>query len=210
EALEHALDRPPRARPARDLQVLARSEIGEDAAGFGHERDAEPGDGVRGETRDIVSLVDDLAVPGRREAGDGAERRGLARSVAPQERHHLAFVHPEREAMEDMPDPVVGVDPADLEDHGAGMPPREARRTSAFRRISTWLPSAITLPTCITEMRSDMLITTSILCSMSRIVYRPLSVCTSATIFCVSSGDSPAAGSSSSRSRGAAARAMAS
>ena len=68
----------------------------------------------------------------------------------------------------------------------------------------------MTLPKCMTEIRSDMLITTPILCSMSTMVYRPFSFRTSPTIFWVSSGESPAAGSSSSKSRGAAASAMAS
>ena len=41
EALEHALHLPARGRPLRDGQVLARGEVGEDAARLGDQGDAE-------------------------------------------------------------------------------------------------------------------------------------------------------------------------
>ena len=124
KALEHALQGPARARPASDLQVLPRGEVGEDAARLGHEGDAELRDPVRGHPADGRALVRDGPARGRREAGDGAERRGLARAVPSQEGDHFALPDAEREPVQDVPEPVVRVDAPDIQDHGGAMPPR--------------------------------------------------------------------------------------
>src|SRR6267143_136882 len=121
------------------------------------------------EAGDIAPLVADLARARRRKAGDGPQRGGFSRAVAAQERHDLAFGHVEGQAGEDMAETVEGVDALDLEDHAA-TPPRYARRTSGLRCISAGVPCAITLPKCMTEIRSDTLMMMSILCSISTMV----------------------------------------
>src|SRR5882672_3942217 len=121
------------------------------------------------EAGDIAPLVADLAHARRGEAGDGPQGGGFSRAVSSQQRHDFAFGDAEREAMEDMAQPVEAVDAPDLEDHAA-TPPRYARRTSGLRWISAGVPCAIRLPKCMTEIRSDTLMMMSILCSISTMV----------------------------------------
>src|SRR5256885_7550893 len=121
------------------------------------------------EAGDIAPLVADFARARRGEAGDRAQSGGFSRPVSSEQRDDLAFGHTERKAVKDMADPVEGVDAPDLEDHAA-TPPRYARRTSGLRWISAGVPRAITLPKCMTEIRSDTLMMMSILCSISTMV----------------------------------------
>ena len=169
KALEHGVHLPARALALGDGEVLARGEVGEDAARLGDQGDAALADLVGIQPGDVAALVENLALLRRREAGDAAQRRGLAGAVATEERDDLAFGHAQRQAVKDVAEAVVGVDAFDFEDQAA-TPPRYARRTSGFFWISSGVPSAIRLPKCITEMRSETLMMMSILCSMSTIV----------------------------------------
>ena len=61
----------------------------------------------------------------------GGVRPVIERSVVvlpapfrPEQGHHLALADREREPVQDVAEPVVGVDAADVEDHGAATPPR--------------------------------------------------------------------------------------
>src|SRR5882672_8547216 len=209
EALEHRVHRPARAFARGDREVLARGEVRKNPASLRHQGDAQARDAVRGEAGDVAPLVADFARARRREAGDRAQRGGFSGAIAAEEGDDLAFGEIQRQPVQDMAEAVERIDALDLEDHAA-TPPKYARRTSGFFWISAGEPCAIRLPKCITEMRSETLMMMSILCSISTMVYRPFSPRTSATRFLVSSGERPAAGSSSSSTRGAAASAMAS
>src|SRR5260221_3526851 len=121
------------------------------------------------EAGDIAPLVADLARARRGEAGDGPQGGRFSRPVSSEQRDYFAFSDAERQAVEDMAQPVEPVDALDLEDHAA-TPPRYARRTCGLRWISASVPSAINLPKCMTEIRSDTLMMMSILCSISTMV----------------------------------------
>src|SRR5438445_4855317 len=169
EALEHGVHLPARAFALRDREVLARSQVGEDAARLRDEGDAHPRDPVGVEAGDVPALVADLARARGREPGDRAQGGRLSRAVAAEERHDLAFGQVERQAVKNMAEAVEGIDVPYLEDHAA-TPPRYARRTSGSRWISPGVPSAIRPPKCMTEMRSETLMMMSILCSISTMV----------------------------------------
>jgi len=59
--------------------------------------------------------------------GEGTSQKHAmapADAVPAEERHHLPFPDVQREAVQDVAEPVVGIDAADVEDHGGAMPPR--------------------------------------------------------------------------------------
>jgi len=70
KALEHGVHLPARPAALGDRQVLARGQVGEDAARFRHEGHAHPRDPVGGQAGDVAALVADLARARRGEAGD--------------------------------------------------------------------------------------------------------------------------------------------
>src|SRR5437763_17192755 len=109
---------------------------------------------MRIEPGDVAALVAHRAFARRRESGDRAQRRRLAGAVAAEKRHHLALGDAEREPMQDVAEAIERIDRVELEDHAA-TPPRYARRTSGLRWLSAGVPSAISAPKCITEMRSE-------------------------------------------------------
>src|SRR5262245_28676643 len=104
--------------------MLARREVREDAAGLRHQRDAQAGDLVCRSAREARALVEDLARPRRGQPGDRTHRRGLAGTVAAEQRDDLALAHVQGQAMEHVGETVVRVDGADVEDQGTATPPR--------------------------------------------------------------------------------------
>src|SRR5262249_38151256 len=153
---------------ADDFEILDGAERGEDSPVRRHVGDAPAGDQVGGQPRDVRILIYDLAGAGRDQAQDALEHRGLAGAVAPEEGQDLAALDLQRHALQHVDEAVVGVDALEAQDHRRD--PRYARCTSRFSRTSSGVPSAISSPNAITEIRSEIDITIRILCSMSRIV----------------------------------------
>ena len=95
-----------------EAQVLLDGEPGDDAPVLGHQRHPVPRrlEGAHAVKRLVVEP--DLAVLelGRVDAGDGAQRRGLAGAVAAEEREDLALVHLEGDPLHDVALAVVGVE----------------------------------------------------------------------------------------------------
>ena len=87
---------------ATDLQVLEHGEIGEDAPVLGYPAESETVDPVRIQTAQFLTFQPDRAGHPLHEAHDGADRGGLARTVAAHEGHDLAAPHRERHVEEDL------------------------------------------------------------------------------------------------------------
>jgi hypothetical protein len=124
EAPQHVVELPAGGGPPHHLEILAGGEIREDPARLGHQGDAPAGDLVGGPAGEVGPFVQDRALLGGREARDGSERGGLAGAVAAEQRHYLALAHVQRQPVQDVGQPVVRVDSADVEDHSTAMPPR--------------------------------------------------------------------------------------
>src|SRR5262245_3834215 len=124
KAFEHGVRAPARVGPPRNGEMLARREVREDAAGLRHQRDAQAGDLVCRSAREARALVEDLAFPRRGQPGDRTHRRGLAGTVAAEQRDDLALAHVQGQAMAPVGATVVRVDGADVEDQGTATPPR--------------------------------------------------------------------------------------
>ena len=82
-------------RRRRRRQILRHGEIGKHLVALGHQHDAEPRDLVRRPVLDPRALERDGAFGDARvvdaeEAGDRAQRRGLAGAVVAEQRHDLA------------------------------------------------------------------------------------------------------------------------
>jgi hypothetical protein len=95
----------------RDLEILLDAEIGEDAPAFRHEADALGGDPECRPARGVLAEYRDPALACRRQAHQAAQRRGLARAVAPEQRGDLAFLDRKADAMQDMALAVIRVQP---------------------------------------------------------------------------------------------------
>src|SRR5439155_19901138 len=86
---------PPRLAPVegkhRDAQVLARSQVGEDAPVVRHVADPHASDLLRRPPGDVASEeTDGAAGKWRSQAGQAAQRGRLADPVAPEQRDHLS------------------------------------------------------------------------------------------------------------------------
>src|SRR5690606_7087995 len=127
EEIVDGLDRPgTRAcRDAlRDVEILPRGELAEDAAILRHEADAGPRDAMRRPAGDVLAPPEDRAFGRRGQPHDGAHRRRLADAVAAQEAHALAARDLERDPEEDAGEPVRGMDLAQLEERRQCRSPR--------------------------------------------------------------------------------------
>src|SRR5260370_721743 len=91
---------PGRPRPRRDLDVLRDREGGEDGGVLGRPAEAAPRDLVRRPAVDRLAPERDAAPARGQEAPDGAERRGLAPPVPPDEAHDPPRPPPPRHAPE--------------------------------------------------------------------------------------------------------------
>src|SRR5262249_51170803 len=169
--------------------------------------DARPRHLVGGQPRQLAAVEGDAPAARRDQAHDAPQGGGLARSVAADERDHLARVHAEGDALEDVRLAVVGLQIFEGE-QGHLVAPRYVCCTRLLARISAGLPSANTWPWWRTVTRSEMFITTFILCS-TRITVRPAAMRRmSRMVSSVSSGLMPAVGSSRRRRMGSVESAM--
>src|SRR2546430_2098052 len=146
EVLEDAVERPARVlavAPRRKTEVLADVEMRKDLASFGHVAHPEPEDAVRRLAGDLAVLEAHGAGARRRQSHDRAQRRRLARAIAPEQHGDLARRHREGHVAQHVALAVEGVERVDREQHGQSRPPRYAFCTSGFARISAAVPSAI-------------------------------------------------------------------
>src|SRR4051794_33074957 len=199
-----------------ELEVVLHRQVREDAATLGHMRDAHRGHRVRLASADRGAVVEHIARFRLEQTADRAQRRRLARAVRADERDDLALLHVETDAVQRGDLAVADRKIVDAENHAhsstvsAGSP-RYASMTTGFERTSAGVPCAIVLPKFSTRMRSQMPITSSMLCSMSRIAMSKRSRMSWIVSISerVSLSLSPAAGSSSRSSFGFAASARA-
>jgi hypothetical protein len=125
------------ARERAHLEVLAHRHPREDPPALGRLGDAQGSDLVPGEAGDLDALEADVARPGRHDAGDRSQRRGLPRAVGADQRHDLAVADLERDALERLDRPVVRVDVLDAQQHVVAV----ARRLGDLLRARhAWLP----------------------------------------------------------------------
>ena len=131
-----------------EAQVLLDGQLGEDAAPFGHERDAVARDvlGPAAEQRDVA----EAHVAGRRsDAHDRVQRRRLAGAVRADQPDDLAGRHLEREPPHGVHAAVADVQILDDErphSSATAVSPRYAAVTSRLPRISAGAPSASVRP----------------------------------------------------------------
>jgi hypothetical protein len=119
--LQHALERPA-AGAGSEEQILPHAERREDAAALRHEGDAAAGDAVGGPGMNGLAVEVDPPRAGRGEAHDATNHRRLPRAVAAQQGHRLARLHAERDAVQHVTLPVVGLDAVDAEQGGHAEP----------------------------------------------------------------------------------------
>src|SRR5207302_7057954 len=98
-----------------NLQVLAHVQPREDAAALGDERDATPGDLVRGVMVESLAVVHDLATPHGQGAGDHLQRRRLAGAVGTEKGDDRSIGHADREVAENLDLAVCARDAVNLE-----------------------------------------------------------------------------------------------
>src|SRR3954453_1103842 len=210
-----ALERP-------HLQVLAHGHSREQAAALGRLRDAHLDDLVRSGVTQIAPVEPYGATLGPVDALDGAKRGRLAGAVGADQRHDLALVPLQGDALHRLDAAVVGVDVVELEQralgravaggrrHGAvpacpaAPEPRYASITRSLLWISAGDPSAIFSPRSSTVTRSETPMTTFMSCSIisTEMSRSSRSRETNAVNSELSWGFIPAVGSSSSRSLG--------
>ena len=97
--------------PAGEPQVLGHGQRREDALAARHERQAELGDLLGGQRRDVLAVEDHLALVGRQQAGDGLEQGRLAGAVGAEQGHHLVLADAGVDAEEHLQRAVGGLDP---------------------------------------------------------------------------------------------------
>src|SRR6185437_12612970 len=103
-----ALERP-------HLQVLEHGHAREQPPPLRRLADSHPYDVVRRRADDVLAVEENAAALGLVDALDRAQRRRLAGTVRADQRHYLALVHRERDALDGLDRPVVGVDVVELE-----------------------------------------------------------------------------------------------
>src|SRR5713101_440641 len=101
------------------LQVLLDRERGEDGPLLRPVTQALPRDLVAVEPRDVLPAQLDASGLLPQDAHDGAQGRRLAGSVAPDQRHALALVYPEADAVQRLRLAVPGVEVRDLQERSA-------------------------------------------------------------------------------------------
>ncbi|MEY9739300.1 hypothetical protein ABH985_007089 [Bradyrhizobium ottawaense] len=99
-----------RAVARRQHQVFLHGEIGEYRHALRHVADAEPCDVRRRAALDAIAGEADLAAGRLPQSHDGAQRRGLAGAVAPEQHRGLPLRDREVDALEDVIAADMGVD----------------------------------------------------------------------------------------------------
>ena len=101
---------------AAHLEVLRHGHRAEDALAARQEMDAEPRTLLGRGVGDVPTVEADRATRRDLQAGGDVQRRRLPGPVGPEEREHLAPLHLEVDAEEDLDVPVAEVDVAQLQD----------------------------------------------------------------------------------------------
>jgi hypothetical protein len=96
-------------------QVFFHAERRKHAAALGHQAHAAAHGLERGFLGDVVALEHDLAAARRIEADDRIHQRGLADAVAPEQAEDLALLELQRQPLENVGVPVIGVDVLNFE-----------------------------------------------------------------------------------------------
>lgn len=102
------------AQEGAQVEVLAHAQVGEDEAAFGHLRDAQADDLVRGQLVDGLAVPEDLALARPVDAADGHECGGLAGAVGTDEGHDLAVIHAQGNVAQGLDVAVVGINALDF------------------------------------------------------------------------------------------------
>src|SRR5262249_6259374 len=157
-----------RARPrvGPEAQVLLDRHQRKDVAALRHVRHAASQEIGRRLVGDVLAVEHHEPLARGQEAEERLEHRRLARTVRPDDRHHLAGLHVEGHALQNLELAVAGVEVAHLE-QGHRHLPKYASSTSGLSAISAGVPSAMRSPWLNTTMRRQSDMTTSILCSMT-------------------------------------------
>ena len=105
--------------PFDNREVLDDREGPEDVTTLRNVSDATAGDLERVQTADVLAVQENRAGMALRrvDPGDRADERRLARSVAPEQRQHLAAVYVNRGAVENVSRLVIRVDVSNVEHH---------------------------------------------------------------------------------------------
>src|SRR5579883_352577 len=121
EQIEDLVERQPAGTHHRRQQkVLAHVEACEDAALLRAEGNAEPRDPVGGRLDQLVAIEAHRACALADHAHDRLQRGGLAGAIAPKQRHHLAGIHIEIDAVKDVGFAVPGLEIGNRQDLAAG------------------------------------------------------------------------------------------
>src|SRR5262249_46475817 len=184
------------------LEILVHGQGREELPTFRNPRHPELVDAMRRHAVNGPALELDRAARFD-EAEDRLDRARLAGAVGAEDGADLARGHLERDAADRGHGAVADLEILHAQQQAHVSAPRYASITSAFVRMSAGLPSAIFWPKLRTAIRSEIDITTLMLCSINKIV-RPRSL--SLPIRCISprasAGTMPADGSSSMIRRG--------
>src|SRR5262249_7988990 len=154
------------AREGAHLKVLADRHPREDPPALRHLADPPRHDLVRGHRVDSLAVQQDVALSRLEDARDCPQGRALAGPVGADQRHDLAVLDLDADALQGVDVAVEGVDVRKLEcRHRQAVAasvadrPRYASITCGSRWTSTGEPSAILMPWSSTVTRSEMPIT---------------------------------------------------
>ena len=107
----------PPAPQSAEPQVLRDGQVGDDPAVLRNVGDAHAGHRIAGKSDDALAEQGDGAGPDLDDAHDALQGGRLAGSVAAEQRHHRALLHPQIDAVQDVRLAVVAVDAVDDEHH---------------------------------------------------------------------------------------------
>src|SRR5438477_2488621 len=202
-----AFARRPSARvpDRRELEVLPHGQRGEDGPLLRDVRDPTAGDLVAVEAGDVLAAKLDAPRLLPHHAHDRAQRGGLSRAVAPDERDALAFADGERDAVQRLRLSVPGVEVRHFQErrvHARTSSPRYASITRGSFLICSYVPPARTWPRASTVIRCASFPTTPMLCSTSTTVFPRATSRHRSTVRFTSSRPIPLVGSSRRSTRG--------
>jgi hypothetical protein len=103
---------------APSKQVVLDALLGEQPPALGRQRQPLAHDGIGRQAGDVLAGKADAALGDRGDAGDGVERRGLARTVGAEQRHDRTLRHFERDVGHADQVAVLDLEMLDLEQRG--------------------------------------------------------------------------------------------
>jgi hypothetical protein len=107
----------------RHLQILLDTERWKHATALRHQPHPAANGGERSTSGDVRTLEKDFSTPGRREADDRIDQRGLADTVAAEQADNLALLELQRDALQHIGVAVIGMDVLDVQnDHESAGP----------------------------------------------------------------------------------------